>query len=426
MCSHSFQLLRWNYWSVQKIKRMKGSFFLNTNRSTQIQSFICDARQVGKYNRFLRGVQAYQVSLNDSVAPATTPSQGLKLGDLSKITSASQNGLVEVSYQQECVSSQTVPTPWCQLETRHVTEAMQFDPQSLEVLFREADKMQKIDRNSQILAGFVMATLFYEPSTRTRLSFEAAMMKLGGQVISTEQAANFSSAAKGETLQDTIRTVEGYSDLIVIRHPESGSAKAAAEVAAVPIISAGDGPGEHPTQALLDLYTIRQEIGSLDEKFSIAMIGDLQNGRTVHSLAYLLSQYPNIDMYFVSPKEVKLPQKILSFLEEEGVRCIETENLQDVAKTCRVLYNTRIQKERFQNQEVYERVNGSYIIDKNLLNDMMENAVILHPLPRNTEITPEVDSDCRAAYFRQARNGLFIRMALLKLALLGADNCEFD
>eukprot|EP01023_Acetabularia_acetabulum_P013954 TRINITY_DN16824_c0_g1_i1.p1 TRINITY_DN16824_c0_g1~~TRINITY_DN16824_c0_g1_i1.p1 ORF type:complete len:337 (+),score=41.97 TRINITY_DN16824_c0_g1_i1:320-1330(+) len=267
---------------------------------------------------------------------------------------------------------------------------------------------------------------FYEPSTRTRLSFEAAMMKLGGQVISTEQAANFSSAAKGETLQDTIRTVEGYSDLIVIRHPESGSAKAAAEVAAVPIISAGDGPGEHPTQALLDLYTIRQEIGSLDEKFSIAMIGDLQNGRTVHSLAYLLSQYPNIDMYFVSPKEVKLPQKILSFLEEEGVRCIETENLQDVAKTCRVLYNTRIQKERFQNQEVYERVNGSYIIDKNLLNDMMENAVILHPLPRNTEITPEVDSDCRAAYFRQARNGLFIRMALLKLALLGADNCEFD
>ena len=301
----------------------------------------------------------------------------------------------------------------------HVIEAQQFDRPLLAEIFAVTKEMEEVVSRygSNILSRRLMASLFYEPSTRTRLSFESAMMRLGGQVVTTESAREFSSAAKGETLEDTIRIVEGYSDVIVIRHYEGGSARRAAEVASVPIINAGDGPGQHPTQALLDIYTIQKEIGRLDN-FKIAMVGDLANGRTVRSLAYLLSKYEDVKIFFVAPRVVRMKDDIKAHLDEHGVEWEEAEDLIAVVKGADVVYQTRIQRERFGDRiEDYEKARGKYVIDGTVMEALPDSSVVLHPLPRVDEIVPEVDSDPRAAYFRQAHNGLYIRMALLRMVL---------
>ncbi|PWZ26027.1 Aspartate carbamoyltransferase, chloroplastic [Zea mays] len=305
-----------------------------------------------------------------------------------------------------------------------VIEAQQFDRDSLNEIFEVAREMEAVERSShgapsRVLEGYLMATLFYEPSTRTRLSFEAAMRRLGGEVLTTENAREFSSAAKGETLEDTIRTVEGYSDIIVLRHFEIGAARRAAYTANIPVINAGDGPGQHPTQALLDVYTIKREIGTLDG-IKLGLVGDLANGRTVRSLAYLIAKYQNIKIYFVSPDVVKMKDDIKDYLNSQGVEWEECSDLLEVASKCDVIYQTRIQKERFGERiDLYKAARGKYIVDKKVLDVLPKHAVIMHPLPRLDEITAEVDSDPRAAYFRQAKNGLYIRMALLKLLLVG-------
>ncbi|MCX8014561.1 MAG: aspartate carbamoyltransferase, partial [candidate division WOR-3 bacterium] len=253
--------------------------------------------------------------------------------------------------------------------------------------------------------------------TRTRLSFEAAMAKLGGEIISTENAKEFSSAAKGESLEDTIRIVGNYADIIVLRHYESGAAERAAKISSVPIINAGDGPGQHPTQALLDIYTIKKEIGRLDG-IAIAMVGDLAYSRTVRSLAYLLTKYRDVKMYFVAPDVVQMRDDIKEYLKQHKVFFAEETNLEKVTSKVDVIYQTRIQKERFgERLEDYEKAKDKYIIDKNILKHMKRNAIIMHPLPRVNEIKTEVDQDPRAAYFRQAQNGLYIRMALIKMIL---------
>ncbi|MCX7785701.1 MAG: aspartate carbamoyltransferase [candidate division WOR-3 bacterium] len=303
----------------------------------------------------------------------------------------------------------------------HIIKAQQFNRRLLDRIFKVASEMEKINLagGSDILKGKIMATIFYEPSTRTRLSFESAMAKLGGEVISTESAKEFSSAAKGESLEDTIRIIGNYADVIVLRHYESGSAERAAKVSPVPIINAGDGPGQHPTQALLDIYTIYKELGQIDG-ISIAMVGDLAYSRTVRSLAYLLTKYKDIKMYFVAPDVVQMRDDIKDYLLKHKVFFAEEPNLEKVASKVDVIYQTRIQKERFgENIEDYEKAKDKYIIDKNILKVMKKNAIIMHPLPRVNEINPEVDTDRRAAYFRQAQNGLYIRMALLKMILLG-------
>ncbi|XP_007020726.2 PREDICTED: aspartate carbamoyltransferase, chloroplastic [Theobroma cacao] len=303
-----------------------------------------------------------------------------------------------------------------------VIEAQQFDRDILNAIFEVAREMENIEKKSpgsQILKGYLMATLFYEPSTRTRLSFESAMKRLGGEVLTTENAREFSSAAKGETLEDTIRTIEGYSDIIVMRHFESGAARRAAATAGIPIINAGDGPGQHPTQALLDVYTIEREIGKLDG-IRVGLVGDLANGRTVRSLAYLLAKYQDVKIYFVSPDVVKMKDDIKDYLTSMGVEWEESADLMEVASKCDVVYQTRIQRERFGERiDLYEEARGKYIVDKEVLKVMQKHAVVMHPLPRLDEITVDVDADPRAAYFRQAKNGLYIRMALLKLLLVG-------
>ncbi len=296
----------------------------------------------------------------------------------------------------------------------HILGAKQFNRDHLEEIFELTKEMEQVEASggSDRYKNKVMTTLFFEPSTRTRLSFESAMCRLGGKVIGTENAAQFSSAIKGETLEDTIRIISGYSDVIVMRHTEIGAAERASAVAAVPIINAGDGAGEHPTQALLDIYTIQKELGRVDD-LHIAMIGDLTYGRTVHSLSYLLANFSNITMYFTAPENVLIPPYVKKFLEEKNIRYVETDNLEAVASKADVLYQTRIQKERFPSLEDYEKAQGKYIIDQKLLDVMNPNAIILHPLPRAGEIAPEVDQDSRAAYFRQAQNGLYVRMALI-------------
>jgi len=306
----------------------------------------------------------------------------------------------------------------------HVIEAQQFDLPSLTELFQTAESMEQVVRRggSTEFHNRIMATLFYEPSTRTRFSFETAMYRLGGRVISTENAAEFSSVSKGETLEDTIRIMNGYADVIVIRHHEVGASRRAAAVSRVPIINAGDGVGQHPTQALLDLFTIRKEIGNIDG-LSIAMVGDLAQGRTVRSLAYLLSKFQNIRMYFVAPPLLKMKDDILSHLRDHQVWFEEEPMLTKVLPEVRVVYQTRIQKERFGDRIAdYENCRGIYVINQECLRRMRPDAIIMHPLPRLDEIAKEVDEDSRAAYFRQAQNGLYVRMALLSKLLAPASS----
>ncbi|HEY8841923.1 MAG TPA: aspartate carbamoyltransferase [Candidatus Dormibacteraeota bacterium] len=300
---------------------------------------------------------------------------------------------------------------------KHVIESQQFSRSMLDELFALTEEIKsEPHRFSGRLNGSVMAALFYEPSTRTRLSFEAAMLRLGGSTMGTDNAREFSSAAKGETLEDTIRIVSGYADVIVLRHNEEGAAKRAAGVSSVPIINAGDGPGQHPTQALLDLYTIRQELSRVDG-IRIAMVGDLANGRTVRSLTYLLSKFKDIKIWFVAPPQVAMREDLKEHLTEHNIPWVETEDLDAVLPEVDVVYQTRIQKERFADPAAYLALKGIYRIDNRSLGLMRKYSIVMHPLPRVDEIAPEVDSDPRAAYFRQAHNGLHIRMALLNILL---------
>jgi aspartate carbamoyltransferase catalytic subunit len=302
---------------------------------------------------------------------------------------------------------------------RHVVESQQFDRPLLEHVFGIAEAMEQVAAGggSDELHGRIMASLFYEPSTRTRLSFEAAMLRLGGEVLGTESAGQFSSVAKGETLEDTVRIVSGYSDVLVLRHFDVGASKRAAAVSTVPVINAGDGPGQHPTQALLDLYTIKKERGSVDG-LRIAMVGDLANGRTVRSLSYLLSKFNDVRIIFVAPPAVAMGADIKAHLDERRTPYEETIDLERVLGSVDVVYQTRIQKERFGDRmDEYRRVSGIYVMDAAAMARMKPDAVLMHPLPRVDEIREEVDADPRAAYFRQARNGLFIRMALLRMLL---------
>jgi aspartate carbamoyltransferase catalytic subunit len=300
---------------------------------------------------------------------------------------------------------------------RHVLESQQFSRDLLEEIFDRADGMRESPhRAAGRLQGRIMAALFYEPSTRTRLSFESAMLRLGGGTIGTDNAREFSSVAKGETLEDTIRIVAGCADVIVLRHSQEGAARRAAAVSDVPVINAGDGTGQHPSQALLDLYTIRDELGHIDG-VRVAMVGDLANGRTVRSLAYLLSKYRDVEITFVAPPRVAMCADIKAHLDEHGIRWSESAELDAVLSRLDVVYQTRIQKERFADEASYLAVKGCFRIDAACMRRLRPDAIVMHPLPRVDEIDPEIDADPRAAYFRQARNGVPIRMALLDTVL---------
>ena len=268
-------------------------------------------------------------------------------------------------------------------------------------------------KGSDMLAGKILATLFFEPSTRTRLSFEAAMLKLGGSTIGFAEA-EIASVKKGENLADTVRTVENYADAIALRHPLEGSAKLAAEFSRVPIINAGSGSEEHPTQALIDLYTIRKEKGKIDG-LKIALVGDLRYGRTVHSLAYALAPY-KIELYLVSPESLRMRREVLETIQGKIVVC-EDSTLDKIIPQIDVLYVTRIQKERFPDAAEYAEVKGTYRIDLETLKRAKRDLIILHPLPRVDEIATEVDSTPQARYFQQVWNGIVVRMALLGLVL---------
>jgi carbamoyl-phosphate synthase/aspartate carbamoyltransferase len=264
-----------------------------------------------------------------------------------------------------------------------------------------------------LMQGRVMNTMFFEASTRTSSSFEAAMLRLGGQVVSV--SATTSSVQKGESLADTVRTLGCYGDIIVLRHPQPGSAEVAAKYSKVPIINAGDGIGEHPTQAFLDVFTIREELGTVNG-LTITLVGDLKNGRTVHSLVKILAYY-QVTLNFVSPDSLRMPDDVKTELARSGVKMNEYTDLDSVIGETDVLYMTRVQKERFTSEEEYNRVKDAYIINNNVLSKAKTQMIVMHPLPRVNEIDPEVDYDQRAAYFRQMRYGLYVRMALLALVL---------
>jgi len=298
------------------------------------------------------------------------------------------------------------------MKIRHLIESQKLDIETIFNLFQQADELR--DSIKKPLSGKILATLFYEPSTRTRLSFESAMLKLGGDVISTENAKEFSSAIKGESLQDTIRIVSSYADAIVIRHYEEGAAKEAATVSSVSVINGGDGSGQHPTQALLDLYTIWKEIGGIDN-LTIAMVGDLKNGRTVRSLCYLLGKFRNVKIIFISPKNLAIKNDIKDYLKRHKVKYEEQADFNKYLPLADVVYMTWIQKERMSDRE-YKKAAGIYRITKENLQLLKESARLLHPLPHVEEIELPLaieQTDRRVAYFRQAENGLYIRMAVL-------------
>lgn len=284
--------------------------------------------------------------------------------------------------------------------------------------FTKAEQLQILDRaeefeknpNQRILQGKVVASLFFEPSTRTRLSFESAVNRLGGRVIGFSDA-NSSSTSKGESLKDTILTVSNYSDLIVMRHPIEGSARWASEVASVPIINAGDGANQHPTQCLLDFYTIRQTQGTLDN-LNIAFVGDLKYGRTVHSLVMALTQF-NTTFHLISPTELKLPSSVKMYIKDANLEYHQYTEITDAIPKIDILYMTRIQRERFSDPMEYERVKNSYILKNSMLEQSRQNLKILHPLPRVNEINEDVDPNPKAYYFQQALNGVFVRQALI-------------
>ena len=300
---------------------------------------------------------------------------------------------------------------------RDILSVKQFDRRDLEMIFGVAHEMEEMVRrvgSFDLLKGKILANLFYEPSTRTSSSFTSAMERLGGSVIPINEV-RYSSVSKGESLPDTVRTLEAYADVIVLRHPETGSAALAAKYARKPIINAGDGIGEHPTQALLDLFTIREELGDV-EGLTVTMLGDLKYGRTVHSLARLLTLY-NVRLNYVSPEILRMPEEVMAEVGAKGISQAEYRELAPVLADTDVLYVTRVQKERFASEDEYEQVKGAYVIDRQTMLGAREKMILMHPLPRITEIAMEVDDDPRAAYFRQMEYGLYIRMALLAMVL---------
>ena len=299
---------------------------------------------------------------------------------------------------------------------RDIVSIKDFTKEEILHILDVAEEMVPIaegKEKSNLLHGYIMASLFFEPSTRTRLSFEAAMKRLGGNVIGFAQPGT-TSIMKGESLADTIRTAESYCDVIVMRHPMEGSARMAAEFANVPIINGGDGAGHHPTQCLLDLFTIRKEMGNIEGN-KVALVGDLKYGRTVHSLAYALALF-KADMVFIAPPQLQMPKEVVEECKKMGVEPEMRDNVDDISDID-VLYVTRIQKERFPDPEEYNKVAGSYRIDIDTLKNAKEKMIVMHPLPRVNEISPAVDSTKHAAYFRQTFNGVPVRMALLSLVL---------
>jgi aspartate carbamoyltransferase catalytic subunit len=298
-----------------------------------------------------------------------------------------------------------------------ILSVSQFDRDKLDFIFGVGEEMRMlVERfgSADLLQGKILSNLFYEPSTRTSSSFMAAMLRLGGQVIPINNV-QYSSVTKGESLPDTVRTLESYSDVIVIRHPEVGSAAIAAHYSSKPIINAGDGVGEHPTQALLDLFTISEALGTIGG-LKIAMVGDLKFGRTVHSLTKLLVNYP-VEFVFVSPEILRMPKDVLDVVNSTGHSYQETEDVHDCIADVDVLYVTRVQKERFTDLAVYEELKDHYVVDPALMSRAKQQMIVMHPLPRINEISYAIDSDPRAAYFDQMRNGMYIRMALLAAVL---------
>lgn len=294
----------------------------------------------------------------------------------------------------------------------------QFTRQDLEYIFAVAHEMRTmVERvgTFDLLKGKILANLFYEPSTRTSSSFTSAMERLGGSVIPINEV-KYSSVTKGESLVDTVRTLECYADVIVLRHPETGSAAAAAKAARKPVINAGDGTGEHPTQALLDTFTIREELGRLD-KLNVTMLGDLKYGRTVHSLARLLAMFDEIRLDYVSPEILRMPAEVMEEVAARKVPQAEHRALDGPLPQTDVLYVTRVQKERFEDPAAYEVVKGAYVIDPAVMKAARQDMIVMHPLPRITEISMDFDDDPRAAYFRQMEYGLYVRMALLAIVL---------
>lgn len=300
---------------------------------------------------------------------------------------------------------------------RDILSVKQFKRSDLEYIFGVAHEMREmVERvgSFDLLKGKILANLFYEPSTRTSSSFTSAMERLGGSVIPINEV-RYSSVSKGESLPDTIRTLECYADVIVLRHPEVGASALAAQYARKPIINAGDGVGEHPTQALLDLFTVFSELGQLDG-ITVTMLGDLKYGRTVHSLSRLLSLY-DVRLNYVSPEILRMPPEIIQELEEKGIPQAEFDALEPVLAQSDVLYVTRVQKERFEDEKVYESVKGAFIVTPETMHSAKDRMIVMHPLPRVGEIHMDVDADPRAAYFRQMEYGLFVRMALLAMVL---------
>jgi aspartate carbamoyltransferase catalytic subunit len=303
------------------------------------------------------------------------------------------------------------------LKGKDILHGNQFTKKEIEAVMKVASEFETALKKKDLLPlckGKILATLFFEPSTRTRLSFEAAMQRLGGGVISMA-SGDSSSVAKGETVADTARTVEQYADVIAMRHPRIGSAKEAADAANIPVLNGGDGAGQHPTQALLDVYTMKKEVGSL-KNLTVALVGDLKNGRTVHALVEVLAQF-GAKLYCVSPSLLRMPEEIITSLKGRRIEVMETDNLKQAALESQVIYMTRIQKERFQDIAEYERVKGAYVINQEFLKGLNKKITILHPLPRVDEINPDADSYPGAAYFRQMRNGVYIRMALIAMVL---------
>jgi len=301
---------------------------------------------------------------------------------------------------------------------KDIISVKQFNRKDLEYIFGVAHEMRgMVERvgTFDLLKGKILANLFYEPSTRTSSSFTAAMERLGGSVIPINEV-KYSSVSKGESLPDTVRTLECYADVIVLRHPETGSAEIAAKAAKKPIINAGDGIGEHPTQALLDAFTIMEELGRLDN-VNVTMLGDLKYGRTVHSLARLLSMFTNIKLNYVSPEILKMPKEVMDEIKEKNVLQTEFDSLEKILPDTDVLYVTRVQKERFEDPADYENVKDAYVIDSKMMKLAKEKMIVVHPLPRVNEISMDVDDDPRAAYFRQMEYGLYVRMALMAMVL---------
>lgn len=362
------------------------------------------------------------VSIDEESAPESPVSPAAKRERKTSISRSPKTTVeVKAKRQEQTLSSlfediPTTPTPPGSWFRKDILSIQQFTRDDAHFIFTTAAEIKMMSKRVGLMTlcqGKVLANIFYEPSTRTSCSFAAAMQRLGGSVINVNQ--EFSSVQKGESLEDTIRTMECYSDVLVLRHPEKGSAQMAAKHCSKPVINAGDGVGEHPTQALLDAFTIREELGTING-LTITLVGDLKNGRTVHSLVQLLSLY-NITLHYVSPESLRMPQEVMEAVRQRGISQTEHTDLNEVLPITDVLYVTRIQKERFEDIEEYEKVKSTFIISTKTLTKARSKMIVMHPLPRNQEISPEFDSDPRAAYFRQMENGMYIRMALLALIL---------